>query len=156
MLKRVVGMLFVLTMLVSNAFGQQLQAGRYYKTLTGSGAPSAGTCYDGTLYLDKTNFIFYSSTATTAPGTCTWLLIGKDINDTQTPTKSYQTSSVDLTLGATSGKNVADGTAYLASYMGNTHGSAMTKTGNYVAGVIGSYDIQSTNATHYPSGPVLG
>lgn len=69
---------------------------------------------------------------------------------------SYQPYAVDLDLSAGTGKNTADGTAFLSPFMGNILGDALTKTGNYLAGVSGKYSITGTKATKYPSGGVLG
>lgn len=69
---------------------------------------------------------------------------------------SFQIVGPDLTLAAGSGKNVATGTSYLASGMFNVIGADLTKTGNYLAGLVGAYSITGTKATHYPAGAVLG
>jgi hypothetical protein len=74
---------------------------------------------------------------------------------TYSSTASFQPVAIDFTLGATAGKNVPD-TAFLAPIMGNLFGSNLTKTGNYLGGVIGMYSVTGTNATHYPSGAVIG
>ena len=69
---------------------------------------------------------------------------------------SFQGLAGDTTLDATAGRDKGDGGAFLAAIMGNIHGSTLTKTGNFVAGVIGAYDIQSTNASELPKAAVLG
>lgn len=69
---------------------------------------------------------------------------------------SFQIVGPDLTLAAGAGKDVATGTSYLASGMFNVVGASLTKTGNYLGGVVGAYSITGTRATHYPAGAVLG
>lgn len=70
---------------------------------------------------------------------------------------SFQPISIDFTLAAGAGKNVGVGTSYLAPIMGNIFNAApLTKTGNYLGGVIGAYSITGTRATTYPAGAVLG
>jgi hypothetical protein len=76
-------------------------------------------------------------------------------SDTYSSASSFQPIAPDLTLAATAGKDVASGTAYLAAMMGNVIGDTLTKTGNYLGGVIGAYSISGTQATHYPAGAVL-
>lgn len=68
---------------------------------------------------------------------------------------SHQPLAADLTLAAGAGKDVATGTAYLAPMMGNLWGDALTKTGNYLGGLIGAYSVTGALASHYPSGAVL-
>lgn len=67
---------------------------------------------------------------------------------------SYQNVESDLTLAAGAGRNVPD-TSFLAPVMGNVFGTNMTKTGNYVAGIIGHYSADGTQASTYPTGAVL-
>ena len=69
---------------------------------------------------------------------------------------SFQGIAGDTTLAATAGRDKGDGGSFQAAIMGNIHGSTLTKTGNFVAGVIGAYDIQSTNASELPKGAVIG
>src|SRR5947207_14126072 len=68
---------------------------------------------------------------------------------------SYQDVGVDLTLAAAAGKNVAVGTAFLAPIMGNLLGAALTRTGNYLAGIIGHFTVTGNVASTYPTGAVL-
>lgn len=68
-------------------------------------------------------------------------------------TASYQEVQADLTLGAAAGKT--GDTAFLSPVMGNLFGTNLSKTGNYLGGLIGQYSIAGTNATTYPSGAVL-
>lgn len=72
---------------------------------------------------------------------------------TYSGTASYQPVGVDLTLGAAAGKT--GDTAYLSPIMGNLMGASLTKTGNYLGGLIGAYGITGTMATTYPAGAVL-
>jgi hypothetical protein len=73
---------------------------------------------------------------------------------TYSSTSSAQGLSADFTLAATAGKDHPN-TAFLAGVMGNLFGANLTKTGNYLGGVIGMYSITGTNADHYPHGAVL-
>lgn len=66
---------------------------------------------------------------------------------------SYQPKSVDLTLAADAGKST--GTAFLASFMGNLFGAALTKTKNYLGALIGHYSITGSGQSTYPKGAVL-
>jgi len=68
---------------------------------------------------------------------------------------SYQPIGVDLNLAAAAGTSAAGDSAYLGAVMGNVLGSALTKTGNYVAGVIAAYNVTSTNASTYPVGALV-
>lgn len=70
-------------------------------------------------------------------------------------TPSMQILAPDLTLGAAAGKNHPD-TAHLAAVMGHVLGDALTKTGVYLAGLIGKYTVTGAKGTHYPAGGVLG
>lgn len=70
-------------------------------------------------------------------------------------TASFQDVAGDLTLSAGAGKNHPD-TAFLAPVMGNLMGASLTKTGNYLGGVIGEYSVAGVRGTHYPSAGVLG
>lgn len=69
-------------------------------------------------------------------------------------TSSFQCMAPDLTLAAAAGRNVPD-TSFLGPVMGNVFGTNMTKTGNYVGGIIGHYSADGTQASHYPTGAVL-
>lgn len=71
-------------------------------------------------------------------------------------TGSYQPNAADLTLSATAGKDLVDGTAFLAAFMGNLFGAVLTKTGNYLAGVIGALSVTGTKAAKMGVGGVLG
>lgn len=69
---------------------------------------------------------------------------------------SGQMVAQDLTVGVNAGKDIADGTAFIAPIMGNIHGASLTKTGNYLAGVIGEDSITGTQATTVAKGGVIG
>lgn len=68
---------------------------------------------------------------------------------------SFQGIAGDTTLAAGAGRDKGAGGSFQAAIMGNVHGSNLTKTGNFVAGVIGAYDIQGTNASELPKGAVI-
>lgn len=68
---------------------------------------------------------------------------------------SYQPVAIDLTLGAAAGTSEVGDTDFLAPVMGNVMGDALTKTGNYVGGVIAHYGVTGVKATTYPAGAVL-
>lgn len=75
------------------------------------------------------------------------------ITDSVTGDSSYQTVSADLTVAATAGDNTD--THYFGAAMFNLFGATLTKTKNYLGGVIGAYSITGTKATTYPAGAVL-
>jgi len=68
---------------------------------------------------------------------------------------SYQILPADLNLAVGAGSSIAAKPKYLAAIMGNILGDALTKTKNYLAGVIGAYSITGVKATTYPAGGVL-
>lgn len=70
--------------------------------------------------------------------------------------RSYQPIGPDLNLAATAGRDVADGTSFLAPVMGNIIGASLTKTGTYLAGLIGAYSITGAKGSHYEAAGVLG
>lgn len=69
--------------------------------------------------------------------------------------KSFQAYAPDLTLAAGAGKDLPN-TAFLAAVMGNVLGDALTKTGDYLAGVIGAYSVTGVKGTHMQAGAILG
>lgn len=75
---------------------------------------------------------------------------------TSSSTSSFQGIAGDTTLTAESGRDKGEGGSFQAAIMGNIHGSNLLETGNFVAGVIGVYDIQGTNASELPKAGVLG
>lgn len=150
-MKRILLVIVSLLMAFGTVNAQSPQYGRFHKTLYQSAAPSTTPCFNGTLVFSSTTNLLYVCKSNA------WLIVGVSSStaDAATPTSSYQTLAIDLTLGAASGKNVADGTAFLAPAMFNVFSINMTKTGNYVGASINHYNIAGTNATHYPSGAVL-
>lgn len=78
-----------------------------------------------------------------------------EVAETHTGTSSHQSIAADLTLGSTVGKDVSN-TAHLAAIMGNLFGNLLSKTGNYLAGVIGKFSVTGAQASHYQAGGVLG
>lgn len=80
----------------------------------------------------------------------------KDLANVETITNTY---SDDGSFQALAGDlNLATGASgsFLAGAMGNVLGDALADTGGYVAGVIGSYNITTSNATTNPCGGVIG
>ena len=69
---------------------------------------------------------------------------------------SYQPVAADLNLAAAAGTSASGDTSFLAGVMGNIIGSALSKTHNFVAGLIGAYSVDTSNASDLPSGGVLG
>src|SRR5207248_8650467 len=53
------------------------QSSKYYKALSNFGPPTAGTCYDGTIVLDRTNNDYYVGKSSSANnlGNCTWIKV---------------------------------------------------------------------------------
>jgi hypothetical protein len=68
-------------------------------------------------------------------------------------TGSFQPVAADLTLaaaaGGTSGK-------FLSPMMGNIYGTNLSKSGNYISGLIGALSVDGTRATELQVGGVLG
>jgi hypothetical protein len=73
-----------------------------------------------------------------------------------TGTRSFQPIGIDLTMAAAAGRNITDGTSFIAPGMGHLIGTNVSKTGTYQGGWIGMYDVQGTNASHLPKGGLLG
>lgn len=69
---------------------------------------------------------------------------------------SHQTIAADLTLDAAAGTSDAGDTDFLGAIMGNVLGAALTKTKNYIGGLIGMYSITGSNASVLPKAGVLG
>lgn len=67
---------------------------------------------------------------------------------------SFQPVNIDLELAATAGSNDGSNPKFLAPMMGNLHGSAIVRQGNYLAGMIGAMDASATS--DYPVGPLMG
>jgi hypothetical protein len=85
-------------------------------------------------------------------------LTPKDVTiaETRSGAGSYQSVAADLTLSSAAGTSTAGSSDFLAAAMGNVIGANMTKTNNYVAGVIGAYSVTGTQASTYPTAGVLG
>lgn len=79
-----------------------------------------------------------------------------EVAETYSSASSHQTIAADLTLASGAGRDVADGTSHLAAIMGHLLGSALTKTANYLAGVIGKLTVTGSQGSHYQVGGVLG
>lgn len=63
----------------------------------------------------------------------------------------------DLNLAAGAGGSTGSDPRYLAGVMGNIIRTGnLTATDNYVAGVVGKYDITGTNSSDYPKAGVIG
>lgn len=69
---------------------------------------------------------------------------------------SRQTIAVDLTLGAAAGTSEAGDTDFKAPAMLKVLGENLTKTFNYIGGVLGFYSVTGTSASVYPKGGVIG
>jgi hypothetical protein len=68
---------------------------------------------------------------------------------------SYQAVAADLNLDAGAGTSGAGDSDFLAAMMGNLLGDALTRTHNYLGGVIGHYSVTGARASTYPVGGVL-
>jgi len=68
---------------------------------------------------------------------------------------SFQPTASDLALKAGAGTSAAGDSSFLAAVMGNVLGDLLTKTKNYVAGVIGHFSVTGSKSTTYPAGGVL-
>lgn len=69
---------------------------------------------------------------------------------------SFQSFAGDLILSPGAGTSGVGDTSFLAGMMGNILGANLTDTHNYIAGVIGAYNITGTNASTYQKAGVLG
>lgn len=82
-------------------------------------------------------------------------LVGSNTEDAPyTAESSFQVVGPDLNVSAGVGKT--GDTAFLASIMGNLLGDSLTKTGNYLGGVIGAYSVTGTKASVFPTGALIG
>lgn len=68
---------------------------------------------------------------------------------------SYQPVAPDLNVSPAVGKNLPD-TAFIAAVMGNLLGDTLTKTGAYLAGVIGALTVLGTKAAKMGVAGVMG
>lgn len=73
-----------------------------------------------------------------------------------TGARSYQPVGPDLNLAATAGRDVADGSSFLAAVMGNALGDSLTKTATIIGGVIGAFSITGTKLSTFQHAAVLG
>lgn len=71
-------------------------------------------------------------------------------------TDSLQAVAGDLNLAAGAGISTANDSKYQAGIMGNVLGTALTKTRNIHAGVIGKYTILTSDASELPKAGVIG
>lgn len=69
---------------------------------------------------------------------------------------SRQALEADLEVAAAAGTSDEGDSAYLGGVMGNILGSALTKTHNIIAGVIGKLSVGGSRATTYPLAAVAG
>lgn len=69
---------------------------------------------------------------------------------------SFQVVPADLDLDPAAGTSEAGDTDFLAAIMGNLLGDSLTKTNNYLAGVIGFYSVTGVRASTMPTGGVHG
>lgn len=68
---------------------------------------------------------------------------------------SFQPIATDLELDADAGVSDAGNSSFLAAIMGNLLGDALTKTKNYLAGVIGALSVTGARATELQVGAVV-
>lgn len=76
-------------------------------------------------------------------------------DDPYTGASSFQPLAADLNLGPHSGRDAATGTSFLGAIMGNVIGDTLTRTANYLAGLIGHYNVLGAKESTYPAGAVL-
>jgi hypothetical protein len=69
---------------------------------------------------------------------------------------SRQAVEADLELAAGAGTSDVADSAYLGGVMGNIIGTALTKTHNIVAGLIGKLSVGGDRATTYPLAAIVG
>lgn len=82
--------------------------------------------------------------------------VSQEITETYGDEPSHQTVAADLNVVPTVGRTKAQGGSFIASIMGNIIGDALTKTGNYLAGLIGAISLTGTKASELPTGAVIG
>lgn len=68
---------------------------------------------------------------------------------------SFQVVPADLTLDPAAGTSAAGDTDFLAAIMGNVLSDSLTKTNNYLAGLIGHYSVTGVRASTMPVGGIL-
>jgi len=83
------------------------------------------------------------------------LTINTDVSD-YSGTDSYQVVEADMNVAAGVGSADGGDPSFIATAMFNILGADLTDDANYLAGVIGAYNITGTKTTTYPAGAVLG
>lgn len=78
------------------------------------------------------------------------------ITDDYDDTSSHQPVAADLNVAAGAGTSDQGDTAFIAAMMGNVLGEDLTKTHNYLGGVVGAYSVTGTKATEMQTGAVVG
>lgn len=78
-----------------------------------------------------------------------------ELSETYSALGSHQTMAADLTLGAAAGSNDGANPKFLGAIMGNVLGSNLTKSANYLGGLIGHYNLAGSLSSSYPAGAVL-
>lgn len=81
--------------------------------------------------------------------------VGVNAEATWSDPHSTQPVSGDLTLTAAAGRNAPSSSTF-AGVMGNVFGDALTKTGTYIAGVIGKFSVTGARATHFVAAALAG
>lgn len=82
--------------------------------------------------------------------------LGSEQSDSYAGSGSHQTVAADLDLAVGAGTSAAGDTAFLAAGMFNLLGDALTKTKNYLGGVIGAFSVTDDLAGELPAGAVIG
>lgn len=81
---------------------------------------------------------------------------GYEVADTHAGSGSHQTVAADLELDAGAGTSDQGDTSFLGAIMGNLLGAALTKTHNFLGGLIGAYSITGAGASLLQKGAVIG
>lgn len=118
----------------------------------------AGVFGKGSIYIDRETGRQYVNTGTLEAPVWSEALAEDyiELTDTREGPGSHQTVAGDLTLDPDAGTSDAGDTDFLAAGMFNLLGENLTKTNNYLAGVIGENSVTGTNATDLPNAAVLG
>lgn len=69
---------------------------------------------------------------------------------------SFQPVAVDLNLAAGAGTSDAGDTSFLGAIMGNILGAALTKTHNFIGGLIGALSVTGAKGSDLQVGAVVG
>lgn len=80
---------------------------------------------------------------------------GVQIVDEFGGTTSHQTVAADVTMDPAAGTSTVGQSKFLAAGMFNLLGDTLTKTKNYLGGLIAHYTVTGTRASTYPTGAVL-